>query len=105
MTQNILAELPPDTGAEIFQRLAGSRHVLIERIISRAQCSAPGEWYEQARAEFVLLVSGSATLVFEGGEPLQLSPGDYLDIPAGRRHRVERTDPLRETIWLAVHYD
>ena len=30
--------------------------------------------------------------------------GDHLLIPRHVRHRVERTDPDRETIWLAVHF-
>ena len=49
----------------------------------------------------MLLVSGGATLRFENPDQvLDLRPGDHLLIPAGRRHRVERTeDP---TIWLCV---
>jgi cupin 2 domain-containing protein len=33
-----------------------------------------------------------------------LSPGDHLLIPAGCRHRVERTDLTQKTVWLAVHF-
>jgi cupin 2 domain-containing protein len=33
-----------------------------------------------------------------------LSPGDYVEIAAHRRHRVEWTDPTQPTIWLAIHY-
>jgi cupin 2 domain-containing protein len=33
-----------------------------------------------------------------------MKPGDYLDIPAHRRHRVEWTDPAQPTVWLAIHY-
>ena len=38
-------------------------------------------------------------------EFLQMQSGDYVNIPAHVRHRVEQTDADQETIWLAVHYD
>ena len=56
-------------------------------------------------SEFVVLLSGSAELRFEDeSEPRRLSAGDWLIIPAGRRHRVEKTDADRDSVWLAVHY-
>ena len=33
-----------------------------------------------------------------------LSEGDYINIPARKRHRVVSTSVSPETIWLAVHY-
>jgi len=33
-----------------------------------------------------------------------MGPGDYLHIPAHRRHRVVWIDPAQATVWLAVHY-
>jgi cupin 2 domain-containing protein len=33
-----------------------------------------------------------------------MKPGDWLNIPARRRHRVEWTMPEVKTIWLAVFY-
>ena len=33
-----------------------------------------------------------------------MKSGDYINIPAHKKHRVEWTDPKEETIWLAVHY-
>jgi cupin 2 domain-containing protein len=32
-----------------------------------------------------------------------MRPGDYVNLPAHCRHRVEWTDPERETVWLALH--
>jgi cupin 2 domain-containing protein len=44
-------------------------------------------------------------LKIEGDEaPRELNTGDYLNIPAHCRHRVDWTDPSRTTIWLAIHY-
>jgi cupin 2 domain-containing protein len=33
-----------------------------------------------------------------------LQPGDYVHIPAHRRHRVEWTEVGQTTVWLALHY-
>ncbi len=108
MTANIFTDIPVDSaaksGAEIFQNLTSGRHVRIERIISRGQSSEPGHWYEQAEAEWVMLVQGAATLSFADGKEICLAAGDYIDIAAGRKHRVAWTDPDAVTIWLAVHY-
>ncbi|WP_371679126.1 hypothetical protein [Microvirga sp. KLBC 81] len=51
------------------------------------------------------MLSGSAGLLFEDeSTPKELKRGDYLLVPAGRRHRVEWTDGTEPTIWLAVHF-
>jgi cupin 2 domain-containing protein len=31
--------------------------------------------------------------------------GDYVFIPARKRHRVEWTEPQQPTVWLAVHFE
>lgn len=42
---------------------------------------------------------------FEGEEQLLvMRPGDFVNIPAHKKHRVEWTTPEEPTIWLAVHY-
>jgi cupin 2 domain-containing protein len=33
-----------------------------------------------------------------------LQPGDFVLIPAHRRHRVEWTDASEPTVWLALYY-
>ncbi len=102
---NILACLPPDTGVECFEDLASGGSTRIERIVSRGQVTPDGEWYDQAWREWVMIVAGAATVLYEDGREYQLRRGDYLDIPAHTRHRVTWTDPDSETVWLAVHYD
>jgi cupin 2 domain-containing protein len=32
-----------------------------------------------------------------------MKPGDWLLIPAHRKHRVDWTTPEEPTVWLAVH--
>jgi cupin 2 domain-containing protein len=73
----------------------------VERIASRGV--GPGEWYDQPQAEFVLLVAGAAQLGFADGGTHELTPGDWVFLPAHCRHRVLWTPPEAETIWLAVH--
>jgi len=52
-----------------------------------------------------MVVQGHAILVFKDEDKkIELQAGDYINIPAHRKHRVEWTDPLQETIWLAIHY-
>jgi len=90
---------------EQVELLAQSGAVRIERIVSTGQASPPGFWYDQERPEFVVVIAGRAGLRFEGERAVRkLAPGDWVDIPAHARHRVEWTDPATPTIWLAVHY-
>lgn len=102
---DLLARLPDAAEAEITQIIAVAEGVRVERIVSLGQASPPGFWYDQGWAEWVLVLAGEALLRFEDDPAARrLGAGDALAIPAGRRHRVEWTDPDRPTIWLAVHY-
>ena len=103
---NIFANIPDQMPEELFQTLAESSGLKIERIISHGHSSPEGFWYDQDQHEWVLLLQGSATLRFQDSEqPLTLKPGDYITIPAHQKHRVESTDPDTPTVWLAIHYD
>jgi cupin 2 domain-containing protein len=52
----------------------------------------------------VVVLAGSAGLMVGEAQPRRLEPGDYLHIPARKRHRVEWTAPGAATVWLAIHY-
>lgn len=100
---NIFAVLP-DSSDELFETLLARPGLKIERIISSGQATPPGEWYDQELDEWVLLLSGSASLLVEGETaPHELVAGDYLHLPAHCRHRVEQTDQQVKTVWLALH--
>lgn len=102
---NIYSAIPDHFPEEILETLVDSGRVRIERIISDGHCSPEEFWYDQAESEFVLLLEGSAALRFEGEDELRvLKPGDWMNIPAHGRHRLEWTDPHQKTIWLAVYY-
>ena len=98
--QNIPSELPD----EVCETLLDATHVRVERIVSRGHCSPAGFWYDQDENEWVALLKGSARLAIEGEEDIEMTPGDAIEIPAHKRHRVAWTDPDEDTIWLAVHY-
>ena len=103
--QNIFARVSDRLNDERIDAIVSSNDVRIERIVSTGQASPPGFWYDQDGTEWVMVLSGSAGLLFEGeAEPRVLGPGDYVDIPAHARHRVEWTNPAKPTVWLAVHY-
>ncbi len=88
---------------EIFEALIPDQGVLIERIISSGQASPEGEWYDQERDEWVVLLQGAAELGWETGRRQKLEAGDWLLIPAHERHRVLWTSQETPCIWLAVH--
>ncbi len=103
---NLFAKLPPSSAPEEeFRQLLAQPGLRIERIVSTGQASPPGFWYDQEVAEWVLLLSGAAQIRFEDeAAPRTLAPGDWLDIAAHRRHRVDWTSDDPVTVWLAVHY-
>lgn len=104
MIANLLSDLPTDVPVELVQTLLAAPGVRVERIVSRGHASPDGFWYDQPGHEWVLLISGAARVRLEGEEPIELTPGAYVNIPARRRHRVEWTHPTEPTVWLAVHY-
>jgi cupin 2 domain-containing protein len=102
---NMLTHLPPALSGEVIEAIAESDSVRIERIVSNGQATPEGQWYDQERDEWVLLLAGSAGLLFDGErQPQRLGPGDHTLIPAGCRHRVAWTDPDERTVWLTVHF-
>ena len=102
--RNVFADLPQRLEAELIEKLLDTDSLSVERIVSRGQASPEGFWYDQDTHEWVILLSGCARLLLEGGKAITLGPGDYLNIPAGRKHRVEWTAPDENTVWLAIHY-
>lgn len=98
---SLFTALPPPAGGEIFQTLFANPDCRIERIVSHGHASAPGDWYDQDGDEWVVLLAGAAVLRFDGGDDVTLKAGDWITIPAHRRHRVESSSA--DALWLAVH--
>ncbi|MGB0839300.1 MAG: cupin domain-containing protein [Chitinophagales bacterium] len=103
---NLPAPLPIPNEPELFEELVKKDQVCIERIVSTGQITPENEWYEQKNDEWVVLLQGKAKLLYdhEKGETKTLQAGDYLLIPAMRKHRVVYTSTEPPCIWLAVHF-
>lgn len=102
--KNIFQDLPINLTSEVFEVLAQSETTTIERIISQGHSTPNGDWYDQERHEWVMVLQGEAVLSFADGTSTRMTAGDYVNIPAHHKHRVEWTHPNQPTIWLAIHY-
>lgn len=98
---NLLTGLPAGQRDEVFEPLLQTDAACIERIVSNGQASPPGFWYDQPDDEWVMLAAGSAELLFDDDTRLAMRTGDWVTIPARRRHRVESSSA--DAVWLAVH--
>ena len=108
MKRNLFDDIPIGAPEEIFEVLRAAENVKVERIVSNGHASPDGFWYDQESHEWVVLLRGRAGLEIEDGAgkvaTVELGPGDWVDIPAHRRHRVAWTADDAPTVWLAVHY-
>jgi cupin 2 domain-containing protein len=97
---------PPETGTEeLVTTLKETADTRLVRIVSTGQATQEGVWYDQDDNEWVVVLQGRAGLRIDGEDSVRvLSAGDYVDIPARLRHRVEWTDADEPTVWLAFHY-
>ena len=103
---NLLCDLPDAQAGEVAEAIVARPGLRIERIVSQGQASSPGFWYDQAQAEWVLLLAGAARLRFSDEDADRvLGPGDWVQIAPHRRHRVQWTDPTTPTVWLAVFHE
>ena len=101
--QNIYSSIPANIPQELFQDILITDTFKVKRIVSKGHASSKDFWYDQDQNEWVILLKGRAGLLFEGNDNIiELKPGDYINIPAHLKHRVEWTDPDIETVWLEV---
>ncbi|MFK5895225.1 MAG: cupin domain-containing protein [Pseudomonadota bacterium] len=101
---NIFNHIPKNLKTEVVEQLINNNQVKIERIISKGHRSPESGWYDQEHNEWVIVLSGEAILSFVDDLDISMKKGDYINIPAHKKHKVKWTAPNIETIWLAVHY-
>ena len=102
--ENIFKSIPSDLNEEVLENILENKYIKIERIISKGHISPERGWYDQEYNEWVVVLKGKARILFAEDKEVSLIEGDYLNIPAHRKHKVSWTDPDNETIWLAIHY-
>jgi cupin 2 domain-containing protein len=103
MIENLFDEIPHQLPAELVQTLLRAGDVRIERIISHGHASPQDFWYDQPQHEWVIVLKGAARLQFED-KLIEMKPGDYINIAAHEKHRVDWTTPDEPTVWLGVRY-
>jgi cupin 2 domain-containing protein len=103
MLTNLFATIPETASEEEFKLLLASEAMRVARIVSHGHASPDEFWYDQDHDEWVTVLKGAARLRFED-RVVEMAPGDFLNIPAHQKHRVDWTTPLEPTIWLAIHY-
>ena len=89
---------------ELFTKLIDNDRILIERVVSTGQVTPEGEWYDQERDEWLIVLQGEGELGYEDGSQIKLTTGDYLFIPAHQKHRVEHTSVEPPCIWLTIFF-
>ena len=104
LTNNIFNAIPNTFAEELLEDIVKSGDVRIERILSKGHSSPEQGWYDQDENEWVIVLQGQGTLTFEDGSSVTLAAGDYINIPAHKKHKVSWTDPDTVTVWLAVFY-
>lgn len=104
LMNNIFDAIPNDIRDEVFDTLIDNTNIKIERIVSRGHRSPESGWYDQDKNEWVIVLKGSAVLSFVDSSTVSLNPGDYINLAAHQKHRVDWTDPDADTVWLAIHY-
>ena len=103
-TTNLFTDLPQKLPDELITTLLQAADVRLERIVSHGHASPADFWYDQPQHEWVIVLKGAARLQFEDGM-VEMKVGDFINIPAHKKHRVEWTTPDEPTVWLAVHYN
>lgn len=104
MNGEIFKNLPDATDAEQLETLCTAQGFRVERIVSAGQASPEGFWYDQDWDEWVMMLRGGATLqLLDPEETVYVAPGDWIFLPAHRKHRVESTSREPAAVWLALH--
>ena len=104
MMNNLLANIPTALTEEIVQVLVESPGVRIERIVSRGQTTARGNWYDQPDQEWVLLLQA------QRGCALPIKTNQSRWGPATMSTfqptaSIGSNGPANQpTIWLAIHF-
>jgi cupin 2 domain-containing protein len=104
MKESIFDQIPESLPEELITVLKKSNNIRIERIVSNGHTSPDEGWYDQDEDEWVILIDGFTGITFEDGKEILLNRGDYMFIPAHKKHKVTFTTQKRNSIWLAIFF-
>lgn len=90
---NIYDAIPNDLTGEQVTNILCNERVRIKRILSKGHTAPAEGWFDQDDNEWVMVVEGAGTILFEDGTEQRLDNGDYLEIPAHTKHKVIWADP------------
>jgi cupin 2 domain-containing protein len=93
-----------DSFLENYSKILLGNSFHLEKIISKGYATPENKWIIEKTNEFVMLLKGKAELLFENGQNIKLSEGDYLVIPKYTKHKVTRTSRKPICYWLTIHY-
>lgn len=102
MVNNLFAPRPPEETEEQFVSILRRPGFKLEYIVSHGRASERDFWYDQDDAEWILLVRGHAALEFENHKLIELTAGDFFQIPAHAKHRVNYCSD--DALWLTLHF-
>jgi cupin 2 domain-containing protein len=100
---NRISNLPLNLPEKLTTGLQEVNGVRIEQIVSTGHKSPEGFRFDQPEHEWVMVLKGAARLQFED-RVVEMMAGDWINVPAREKHRVEWTSPDEPTVWLAVFY-
>lgn len=90
MTANLFSisnVIPAEGHPEFIEALlTGGNGLRVERIVSNGQTTTEGEWYDQDRDEWVVVLEGQARLGCDDGRKIVLNRGDHVFLPKRLRH-------------------
>lgn len=89
-----------DKNVEVLSTIFSQNNIKVTREVSFGNPSPDGYWYDQNETELVILLKGTATLLFEKIDKVHLKSGDYITIEPHLKHRVEKVSD--DAMWLAI---
>jgi len=101
---NIFTNIPKKLNEELFEDILNKPNIKIQRIISDGNTEEEFQWYDQNNDEWVIILQGAAIIEFKDEDDIKLETGDYINIPAHKKHKISWLNKDIKTIWLAVHY-
>ena len=87
---NLFERIPSDLPDELIETLFDAKELRVERIVSQGHASPAGCWYDQEQHEWVVLLTGSATVRFAEQDRISSPELAQFQFPARRWPQCRR---------------